>query len=57
MFSNTDGTVDSHNRDGDDESYTSTAAPLANNVVLHQSPDTAVESCSLHFTKERGMGE
>ncbi|XP_032410079.1 highly divergent homeobox isoform X1 [Xiphophorus hellerii] len=29
-----DGTVDSHNRDGDDESYTSTAAPLANNVKI-----------------------
>lgn len=29
-----DGTVDSHHRDGDDETYTSTAAPLANNVKI-----------------------
>ncbi|XP_014824189.1 PREDICTED: highly divergent homeobox-like isoform X1 [Poecilia mexicana] len=29
-----DGTVDSHHRDGDDESYASTAAPLANNVKI-----------------------
>lgn len=35
MFWLLDGTIDSQHRDGEDGIDVSTAAPLANNVVLH----------------------
>lgn len=43
MFWLLDGTIDSQHRDGDDGIDVSTAAPLANNVVLHYFSNITVQ--------------
>lgn len=43
MFWLLDGTIDSQHRDGEDGIDVPTAAPLANNVVLHYFSDITVQ--------------